>query len=119
MQMLLGALNDVDGMVAYGANGGGEQLLEQVNHKEVCGDWAEAMRGFEQALMMHDAEKEAAMVVDGEGVGGMGGGSGERGAGRGGERGGQGGEAAGRNSATSSKRACSGAFSTSTLLRWC
>jgi serine/threonine-protein kinase ATR len=54
MQMLLGALNDVDGMKAFG---GGESLLEQIFHKEVCDDWGDALMGYEQALILHEAEQ--------------------------------------------------------------
>jgi len=53
--MLLGALNDVDGMAAFG---GGEQLVEQIHHKEVCGDWSAAMLGYEQALILHEAGQQ-------------------------------------------------------------
>ncbi|GMH94147.1 hypothetical protein TL16_g12821, partial [Triparma laevis f. inornata] len=61
MQLLLGKLNDVDGMMALGDDGDGEEVISM---KEVCGDWSSALQGYEQAIILHESVDR--MEVDGE-----------------------------------------------------
>ena len=60
VQVLLGKLDDVDSMSSmsmYNASSSYEgSLVEQIYEKEVIGDWAGALQGYEQAIILHEAE---------------------------------------------------------------
>ena len=66
MQLLLGRLNDVDGMSSLLKQDETEEknLIGQIDQMEVIGDWAGALQSYEQAIIMQETRREACPYVE-------------------------------------------------------